>query len=229
MMVGVLRRRFHRLDPFGENLLDRRPIDRTRFERQHDRRRRRFQFCEKPIFVDSREPSRRRAKIPTERVAISSVFLASPVALVSFAYSPISRKPTSAVDFTVFAYFASSAGLLASTFARRPIAAPLLKTSTSKTIPPVGVRVERAGPFAAVRLRVAPFGVSSVVSFRAFLGQSHPFVFRSRLQSQGVRSGVKIRRSVKIGVQTFRRRRRNASPKRERARSRRARRFRSSN
>ncbi|MBQ9127302.1 MAG: hypothetical protein IJY15_06030, partial [Thermoguttaceae bacterium] len=84
--------------------------------------------------------------------------------------------------------------------ARRGIARPPCQTSTSKTISPVGVRVERGASFAAVRFRVAPFGVSSVVSFRAFLGQSHPFVFRSRLQSQGVRFGVKTRRSVKIGA-----------------------------
>lgn len=199
-MVGVLRRRFHRLDPFGENLLDRRPIDRTRLERQNDRRRFRLQLFEKPIFVDLREPSRRRAKLLPQTVAISPVFLSSSVAAAPFERPSVSRRTLSALEPVVFADFVLISVALAPSFARRGIARPPFKTSTSKTISPVGVRVERGASFAAVRFRVAPFGVSSVVSFRAFLGQSHPFVFRSRLQCQGVRFGVKTRRSVKIGA-----------------------------
>ena len=198
-MVGVLRRRFHRLDPFGEHLFDGRPIDRTRFENQRRRRRFRLQFFKKSLFVDSSEPSRRRAELLPGAVAIRPVFLNFSASFASLEGPSVSRGAIPAFESLVFAGFALVSVALEPPFSRRGVAP--FETSTSKTISPVGVRVERAAPFAAVRLRVAPFGVSSVVSFRAFLGQSHPFVFRSKLQNQSVRSDVKIRRSVKVDAQ----------------------------
>ena len=200
-MVGVLRRRFHRLDPFGENLFDGLPIDRARFENQRGRRRLRRQFLKQTTFVDLREPSRRRAEITTQTVAIRPVFLDFSAPFVSLEGPSVSRGSIPAFESFVFADFALISVARSSPFVRRGVAP--LETSTPKAISPVGVRVERAAPFAAVRLRVAPFGVSSVVSFRAFLGQSHPFVFRSRLQSQSGRVVVKIRRNVKVEIKTL--------------------------
>ncbi|MBQ7029978.1 MAG: hypothetical protein IJN32_07015, partial [Thermoguttaceae bacterium] len=161
--------------------------------------RRRFllQFFKKPLFVDLRETSRRRAEILPKTVAIPSVFFPSSVAPAPFERSTISRGAVSALESVVFAGFALISVALAPSFARRGVGGTLFETAASVTITPVGVRVERGASFAAVRLRVAPFGVSSVVSFRAFLGQSHPFVFRSRLQSQGFAPALKSAEALK--------------------------------
>ncbi|MBQ7110125.1 MAG: hypothetical protein IJO06_02795 [Thermoguttaceae bacterium] len=164
-----------------------------------------------------------------QTLAILPVSLDGAVASVPFEGTTVSGKPVSAFKALDFAVFVLIFVPLAPPFARRGIAGAPLETSAPITISPVGVRVERAAPFAGVRLRVAPFGVSSVVLFRAFLGQSHPFVFRSRLQSQGGRSDVKIRRSVKIGAETLRSTTGTLRQFANAPGERRARRFRSSN
>ncbi|MBR4834438.1 MAG: hypothetical protein IKU86_08950, partial [Thermoguttaceae bacterium] len=110
--------------------------------------------------------------------------------------------------------------------------AATVRTTTPEALSVGSVQAGRGAAFAAAR-RVGSFAVPSVVSFRVFLGKSHPFVFRSRLQNQGVRFDVKIRRSAKVdaqnGAATFRTDAETSNRQSERAPAKRARRFRSSN